>query len=227
MAFSLDDVKGALPEGKWTKEAVENKYSNLLQLLKTHCPSPRCRSITVFYHVTTDAAKQAIVQTGKLKAAVATPLKGKPKSPIDEMEIKGVYFTVNLDKNSDKLPPTSPYGTERVSIPINNFSEYELFFNSYHHNFVFGNVVVYIIVVLVKHSHRDYAKIAGVLKKLDETKNAILLPYNQPYYYYDYYKLEGGKSFNAYIEVFVVDDVPVGSDAVWDKVKDTGRQQTD
>ena len=224
MAISLAGLEEALPDGKWTKDAVEKKYTELVKKFKEYCPVPRCRNITVFYHVTTVAVKKEIVQGKRLKAAVAHPLPRKPISPIDEMKIKGVYFTLNLDKDSNKLPTTSPYGTERVSIPISNFSGYELFFNSYHHNFVFGNLVYYVILVMVKPSHSDYDKIAKVLKKFNPSNNDILL-LNSPYRYYDYYKLKDGKSFNAYFEVFVVGDVPVGSDAVWDTVKDTGRPQ--
>ena len=207
-----------------TNDVVERKYSNLLEKFHKYCLEPRCRNIEVFYHVTTVAAKQQIVQDKRLKEAVAHPLQGKPESPIDEMKIQGVYFTLNLDKKNDKLPTTSPYGTERVSIPISNFSGYELFFNSYHHNFVFGTLIYYVILVMVKPSHSDYDIIAKVLKKLNPSNNDILL-LNSPYRYYDYYKLKDGKSFNAYFEVFVVGGVPVGSDAVWDTVKDTGRPQ--
>ena len=222
MATSLADLKEALPEGKWTKDAVEKKYTDLVQKFQEYCPEPRCRNINVFYHVTTKAVKQEIVQTKRLRKSVAHPLPGKPKSPIDEMKIQGVYFTLNLDKDSNTLPKTSPYGTERVRIPIGNFSGYELFFNSYHHNFVFGNLVYYVLLVLVKSDHSDYDKIAKVLKKLDPSNNDILL-FKSPYRYYDRYKLKDGKSFNAYFEVFVVGDVPVGDNAKWDTVKDTGK----
>ena len=224
MKSMKSDLGEALPEGKWTKAAVEKKYTDLVEKFKEYCPEPRCRNISVFYHVTTEDVKKEIVQAKRLKKSVAHPLPGKPISPIDEMKIEGVYFTLNLDKDSDTLPKTSPYGTERVRIPIGNFSGYELFFNSYHHNFVWGNLVYYVILVLVKPSHSDYDKIAKVLKKLDSSKNNILL-LDSPYRYYDYYKLDKGNSFNAYVEVFVVDDVPVGDDAKWDTVKDTGRPQ--
>ena len=222
--FSVADLKEALPEGKWTKDAVEKKYTDLVQKFQEYCPVPRCRNINVFYHVTTENVKKEIVQAKRLRKSVAHPLPGKPESPIDEMEIEGVYFTLNLDKDSDTLPKKSPYGTERVSIPIGNFSGYELFFNSYYHTIPWGNLVYYVFLVLVKSDHSDYGKISKVLKKLDPSSNDIFL-FNSPYRYYDRYKLKDGKSFNAYFEVFVVGDVPVGDNAVWDKVEDTGRPQ--
>ena len=235
MSFDKDITKGLSSlkltdsdekKQKKLKKSIEKKHDALLNKLEEKCPVPRCRNITVFYHVTTVAGKKEIVQDKKLKAAVAHPLPGKPESPIDKMKIKGVYFTLNLDKDSNTLPTTSPYGTERVRIPISKFSRYELFFNSYHHTFKFkyGTLIYYVILVMVKPSHSDYDKIAKVLKKLDMTNNDILL-LNSPYRYYDYYKKEGRKSFNVYFEVFVVGDVPVGTDAVWDKVKYTGRPQ--
>ena len=217
MATSLDGLKEALPEVKWTKAEVEKKYTDLLQKFRECCPEPRCRDINFLYHVTTKDAKQEIVRDEKLRKSVAHPLPRKPESPIDEMKIQGVYFTLNLAKRMNILPKKSKHGTERVCIPISNFSGYDLFFNSYHYNRACDNFVYFVILVMVKPSHSDYDKISKVLKKLDPSSNDIFL-FKSPYCYYHYYKKEDKTSFNAIVEVFVVGDVPVGDDAVWDTV---------
>ena len=189
-----------------------------MKKFQEYCLEPRCRNNNVLYHVTTEDEKK-IVKAKKLRKSVAHPLPGKSESPIDEMKIQGVYFTLNLAKSSDKLPKTSPYGTERVSIPISNFSGYELFFNSYYHNALYRNLIYYVILVLVKPSHSDYDKISKVLKKLDPSSNDIF-PFNSPYRYYDRYKLKDGKSFNAYFEDFVVGNVPVGDNGIQLKIQE-------
>ena len=225
-SFNLSDLKEALPTTttKHTKSTVQNKWDCWNRdVIPNHSPNPKQRKITVLYHVTTTDAKTNIIEDKTLRACTAKPLGKLSPSPIDEMKIQGVYFTVNLDKKKDELPKESPYGTERVKIPLAHFREYDIFFNSFHHNMSHGNLIYYLILVLVKQSSASYKKINDILVKLNPGEVVNWNFESNTFEYTDYYKLDQGKSFNVYIEMFVVDDVPVPADATWDKVTPTRR----
>ena len=213
-------------EQKKFKKSIESTHDALLEKLKEKCPKPIQREIDKFYHVTKDAdSKKEIEKLKKLEANVAS----HSGSPIDKLEIEGVYFGLNL-KDED-LPTTSPFGTERVCIPISNFSEYELFFNHYKRgdqSHAGGNEKYYVSLVLVKPSHDKYDDIKKVFKKLDPKKNDFVYfdHDKESYKYTDYYKLndlrDGKKrrrSFNVCYEIVVIGGVPLDEDATWDTVK--------
>ena len=204
---------------------VNKRHATLLGILENRLSSHRV--IEVFYHVTDVTAKEKIQRQGKLVANVSHQPTSKTASPIDKLEIKGVHFRLNLHRNRDCLPIDSPFGTERVSIPISNLSEYELFFNHYNRcnpKTSGGHEVYYISLVLVKPSDDDYDDIKKVLKKLDPKENDFVYfdHKNRTYRYYDFYKLnelQPGKkrrrAFNVYYEIAVIGDVLF---PVWDSV---------
>ena len=206
---------------------VKEKHISLLQKLENH---PRCY-ISVFYHVTDATVKENIIKDGKLKASVSGQPTRRTASPIDKMKIGAVHFRLNLEKKNDKLPTTSPFGTERVCIPISNFSEYELFFNHYNRGNPTtngGNRIYYVSLVLVKCSHIKYYDIKKALKKLDPQNNDFVYFDHEKeiYYYRNYYTLydlqhgeRRRRSFYVYYEIAVIGDVPLDENAKWDKVK--------
>ena len=201
---------------------VETKHSTLLQKLGNHL---YLLDIEVFYHVTNDTAKENIQRDGRLKAEVSDQPTCRTASAIDKMEIGGVHFRLNLDKNTGNLPTTSPFGNKRICIPISYFSGYELFFNHYNRQWNTGGHEIYFVsLVLVKPSHDDYDDIKKVLKKLDPEDNAFVDfdHENETYRYYNYYKLnelQPGKKrrtcFNVHYEIVVLGDILL---PVWDDV---------
>ena len=210
------------------KKSIKSTHDALLKKLKEKCPKPSQREIDEFYHVTKDAdSKKEIKKLKKLKASVAS----YSRSPIDKLEIEGVYFGLNLQKKNNKLPSDSPFGTKRVSIPISNFSEYKLFFNHYkrgNQSRAGGNEKYYVSLVLVKPSHDKYDDIEKVFKILDPKKNDFVYfdHDKESYKYTDYYKLndlQPGKkrrrSFNVCYEIVVIGGVPLDEDATGDTVK--------
>ena len=204
---------------------VNKRHATLLGILE-NCPSSH-RVIREFYHVTNATAKEKIQKQGKLVATVSHQPTNRTASPIDKLEIKGVHFRLNLHKNDDCLPTDSPFGTERVRIPISYFSEYELFFNHCNRcnpRTSGGHEVYFVSLVLVKPSDDDYDDIKKVLKKLDPKENDFVYfdHKNGTYGYYDYYKLnelqpgdQRCRAFNVYYEIAVIDDVLF---PVWDSV---------
>ena len=204
---------------------VETKYATLESKLKNIFPEPI--PINVFYHVTNATAKENIKRDGILKASVSSQPNRRTASPIDKMKIAAVHFRLNL--KNEKLPTTSPFGTERVCIPISHFSEYELFFNHYNQGNPKtngGHEIYYVSLVLVKPSHERYNDIKKVLKR--EGNEFVYFKHDEETYYYnDYYNLselqpgeKRRKSFNVYYEIAVIDDILLPA---WDDVIHTRR----
>ena len=179
----------------------------------------RYMPITHFYHVTTTHNKEKIISEAVLRGNIANLIHQSKRSPINKM-LEGVFFGCNLWDNGD-LPMISPYGTERVEIPVHNFlrGTPHLFYSSSHET---RPGFTYVILVLVNESDPEYQFCKCRLKELDMEDNSILKIDRLGELHAYYHSTERNK-FSLIIEVFVVGDVPLPR---WNTVKDIGRART-
>ena len=120
------------------------------------------------------------------------------------------------------LPKKSPFGTERIKIPITEFacSTIHLFYNWHHRTL---SNVNYVILVLVKESDPKYQYCKEHMIEMDMKSNSILrLDFCQQKFEYCHLI-----EFSLWVEVFVVGDIPLaGIRHSWDNVIDAGRHQS-
>ena len=184
---------------------------------------PLYKPITYFYHVTKLLPKVNITLTDELCGSVVKMTRlPSSQSPIHG-KLSSVFFGCNLDKRDDcSLPDTSPFGTERVKIPITKFasSKFHLFYNSHHKT---QDTVYYVILVLIKESDPKYGYCKDRMIELDMESNRILqLDFQRNKFEYCH-----PIGFRLWLEVFVVGNIPLGDIShSWDNVTDTGRHQS-
>ena len=181
--------------------------------------------IQYFFHVT--AHRNSIEKDGYLKRSIANLRFGSEGSPIDG-RLEGVFFCCTLFK--EDLPTLSPYGTERICIPVEHFlsGNPRLFYNSYH--VVPGNPVNpvpvhYVVLVLVKESDFEFSFCKENLVELPIDNNSFLMidRSGQRYMYGCFSNQTCYHKFRLYVEVFVVGKVELPESVFWDKVTYSGK----
>ncbi|XP_077992496.1 uncharacterized protein LOC144446573 [Glandiceps talaboti] len=203
---------------------IDNVKTNLDNLMKKLTDNPRYkngipRPITFLYHVTNQDNKiLAINGGGILTANVCKAASHSPCGPIVRYPPRaGVFFCCTLGDEQGNLPFTSPYGTERINIPVHHFSIgqlYHLFFDSYRINI---NYIMYIYLVLVnRYDAANLQYCQNNLLPLDGTNNGIFKivqtatgPQVRVYH----------KGRCIWVEIFVMGNVNILlPGAVWDQV---------
>ena len=141
------------------------------------------------------------------------------QSPIHD-RLSGVFFSCNLSKKDSGLPRISPFGSERIKIPITRFahSKFHLFYNSHHKTYKHG--IYYVILVLVKESDPDYKFCKANMTELNMASNCLLrLDFRRRKFEYC-----EPTEFTLWVEIFVLGDVSLtGTNHKWDNVIDIGR----
>ena len=174
--------------------------------------------ITCFYHTTKPKYKKRIVQDKRLKRSMPDLIHQSRNSPIDQ-RLEGVFFGCNTLHG--KLPSKSPYGSQRILIPIQKFARksYRLFYNSNH---TVGRLN-YIILVLAQKDIDDCQFCYENLVELNMTSNPFL-------------RLNFGKnSFRCcqtqpiptWVELLVLEDISLEErdGHSWDTVTNTGKNK--
>ena len=194
---------------------VERRKQELWELIEQH--GYEYTPITHFYHVTRSHLKDSILEEQYLKRSEISLYRDSINSPAHE-NLKGVFFTCNL--RDGEYPEISPYGTKRVKIPIKDFfkkGEFKLFFNSFHFTSVSNCCAV---MVMVRKTALEYEFCHDFLVPLDLKSNKFLrLDFLRQRYsccqlQYSFIQL--------WLELIVVDDVPIKYEYEWDTVKKIG-----
>ena len=202
-------------------DEVTESYEALDRLMsstKEHKP------IGVFYHVTKREYKAKIESDGLLKGckaklprSITTGSSRDSHLFRDDSPLKGVFFCCSLFRGS--LPNRSPYGEDRISIPVRSFLHHDphLFYNSWHSI----TTVHYITLVLVDKCDypQQFEYCSKHLKELTMESNDILR-INRSKNECTCYHSNDFRKFKAYIEIVVVGDVRLPK---WDEVGFTGR----
>ena len=180
--------------------------------------------IQYFFHVTNMANRISIESNGGLKRSIANLRFGSEGSPIDG-RLEGVFFCCTLFRGG--LPDRSPYGTERICIPVEYFlnGNPHLFYNSYHE--VPGNPVNpvpvhYVVLVLVKDDDPEFSFCEKNLEELPMNNNSFLIIDSLGKRYGCFSNQTCYQQFKLYVEVFVIGDVRL---PLWNQVIKTGRHQ--
>ncbi|PRP79090.1 hypothetical protein PROFUN_13152 [Planoprotostelium fungivorum] len=159
------------------------------------------------YHCTPPSTANEIKLEGKLRAN-----RHKPTfltCPLDDMKIRGVYFSGLARSDGQPKFTSSPYGSERVKISSQVFVSYLIYFAS-HHQIKKND---YFILVLISPNDPGVRECDKNLSRLDPNDNVFLQLSRR------------GVQINekwCFIELFIVGDVPI-ADGIWDQVRDTGR----
>ena len=195
---------------------------DLDSLIQKLGPYPLYKPITYFYHVTKLLPKVSITLTNELRGSEAKMTRPPSNQSPIHRKLSGIFFGCNLDKRGYSLPDRSPFGTERIKIPITEFSSsrIHLFYNSHHKT---QNTVYYVILVLIKESDPKYQYCKDRMIELDMESNRILrLDFQRNKFEYCH-----PFGFSLWLEVFVVGNIQLGDIShSWDKVTDTGRHQS-
>ena len=203
-----------------TGHSSQHDLDSLTQKLGRY---PEYKPITYFYHVTKRSTKASITLTNELRGSMAKMTKAPSNQSPIHYKLSGVFFGCNLDRRSYySLPDRSPFGTERIKIPITEFasSKIHLFYNSHHKT---QDTVYYVILVLVKESDPKYQYCKDHMIELDMETNPILrLDFQRNKFEYCH-----PIGFSLWLEVFIVGNIPLGDIShSWDNVTDTGRHQS-
>ena len=205
-------------EAAHNKNGCEQSIAMLRSIIKNKGINVQFDPIQYFFHVTNMANRISIESNGGLKRSIANLRFGSEGSPIHG-RLEGVFFCCTLFNGG--LPTQSPYGTERICIPVEHFlsGNPRLFYNSYHVVHVPGNPVPvhYVVLVLVKENFNDpnFLFCLNNLEVLSLTDNPFFMinPLENKFLCFSnqlcYHK------FKLYVEVFVVGDVPL---PFWDRV---------
>lgn len=161
------------------------------------------------------------MKSKKLRGSIANLTRPpSSKSPIHN-KLSGVFFSCRLSKRDPSLPDSSPYGKERIKLPIAECvdSHTHLFYNSHHYS---KDRVCYANLVLVSKNDTEYAFCQANLIKLEMTANQLLkLDFQQ-----NEFKYCDPSEFSLWVDVFMVGDMSLtDTNHDWDTVIDTGRHK--
>ena len=176
-------------------------------------------SISYFYHITKPVNKERIVQDKILRKSRASLLHESVYSPANR-RLEGVFFGCNKVKRM--LPFKSPYGTQRLLIPIKKFGgkAYHLFFNSHHK----VGKINYIVLVLVNEDADDYQFCCEKLIELDIKENSFLcLDFDK-----NSFTCCQTQPIPTWVELLVLEEVVLEEQDghLWDTVTDRGRNKS-
>ena len=196
---------------KW----VESRKRQLDKKIEPECLEP----IKYFYRVIEDGKEEA-EKHQLMKRKVADLIRESNGSPIDG-KLHGVTFCSTLYRGG--LPTTSPYGTDRLIVPIGYFLEGKphLFFNSWHNT---GGNNNYVVLVLVwEDQTTEYEFCCQNLIELDMSDNPYLQLNAEECKYSCHCSQQS--DFRLWVEIFVVGDFEIPKEARWDTVINTGRHK--
>ena len=210
-------AEAAAAEAARNKSGCEQSIAMLQSIIINEGIIVQFDPIQYFFHVTNMANRISIEGNGGLKKRMANLRFGSAGTPIHG-NLEGVFFCCTLFNGG--LPDRSPYGTERICIPVEHFlgGNPRLFYNSYH--VVPGNPVPvrYVVLVLVQESDPNFLFCMNNLVELDMNNNSFLrMNYFERRYECFSNQLCYNK-FRLYVEVFVVGDVPLPQLPFWDRV---------
>ena len=209
------DIPYAYFEARKEKKEVAKRKEELWSLIEKH--GYEYTPITHFYHATRGHLKDTILEEHCLKRSTVSLYMDSVHSPAHQ-KLKGVFFTCNL--RDGVYPSISPYGTERVKIPIDDFfteGQFQLFFNSFNPTSRDNYCVV---MVLVRTNAPEYYFCCDHLVPLPLQSNEFLRldsfrsTYSCCQVKYSMIKL--------WLELIVVSDVPVKDDYEWDTFRKYG-----
>ena len=146
------NISYTFSEAWQARKEVQKRKQELWELIQKH--DYEYTPITHFYHVTRSYLKDTILQEHCLKRSKISLYRDSVNSPAHQ-KLKGVFFMCNL-RDGD-YPSMSPFGTERVKIPIGDFfmeGGFQLFFNSF--NFT-QRENCYAVLVMVRTNAPEYS----------------------------------------------------------------------
>ena len=209
------DISYTLSDARREKRKVEERKAKLWELIRED--GYEYGPITHFYHVTSSMTKDTILEGKHLKRKQVSLYQESVDSPAHK-KLKGVFFMCSL--RNGNYPTISPFGTQRVKIPIRDFfvkGGFELFFNSF--NFTRRNNC-YAVMVMVRRRAPEYNFCRDHLVPLDFKRNEFLrldLQHNT----YSCCQTKG--DMKLWLELIVVDDVPIEDEYEWDTVSKFGK----
>ena len=199
------------------KEKVKERKKELWDLIKKK--GFEYTPITHFYHVTRSHLKDTILQERRLKRSKINLYKESVDSPAHQT-LKGVFFTCNL--RDGRYPSISPFGTERVKIPIEDFFKkynyqwYQLYFNSF--NFT-STTNCCIELVMVSRKAPEYKFCRDHMVSLDFVSNDFL---RLDFFNSEFSCCQMTSIIQLWLELIVVGDVPITDEYEWDTVDKFG-----
>ena len=209
------DVSYTFSEAWKARQEVEKRKQELWKMIEQH--GYEYTPITHFYHVTRSHLKDTILENHCLKKSKISLYRDSVNSPAHQ-NLKGVFFMCNL--RNGEYPEISPFGTERVKIPIEDFfeeGEFQLFFNSF--NFT-SQSNCYTVMVMVRKTAPEYEFCNDHLVPLDfEANEFVQLDFLFSTYSCCQLKYS---SIQLWLELIVVDDVPIKDEYEWDTVQKYG-----
>lgn len=168
--------------------------------------------VEYLYHCTTQANKVKIQDEGFLTAKTATA----PGIILGTGPVKGVWFSSTLFRGG--LPTTSPYGTERIKIPIaelcKHLENWLLFYEcAYRYE---GRTIQYIRLVLADQSKdTNEDSIQWCRDNLEQLEIE-----NNPFFFFENRRtarcLANKPAPYTFIEVLIVGDIEVLDSYTWD-----------
>ncbi len=229
MADSLTDKIQGL-----SLEAPLEIYLKIVRHVENRQEQERSDEIDYLYHATTKKAKKNIVDTETLQCN-AEPEPGAnsfERIPLDNLEIKGVWFCATLFTYPDQsvtLPTISPYGEERISIPVAKIitEKHQMFFERAHY---WDQKNIYIRFILVTDEQVEELKWCKKNLHLVDIRNNPIFSFSMD---------EGAKCVknrfpkplvsvenpHFWVEIMVVGDVPILSSS-WDNVDPKDKAKT-
>ncbi|XP_077867119.1 uncharacterized protein LOC144356070 [Saccoglossus kowalevskii] len=167
----------------------------------------RMVDVEFLYHATSQTNKELICKDGFLKQHVVEDKFYGPSAPV--VGLKGVFFCATL--YNGVLPIRSPYGTERILIPLNAIfdDKCRFFFGSCKR---YNNNKIYIYIVVARHGDWRLMEIDG-LKEIDINYNPIFMKHG-----YNNFCLFHHANNNVWTEFLILGDV--NADGMpWDDVE--------
>ena len=191
----------------------KSSLTHLKELITIIGPSAKYRPISYLYHVT--KSKQSVIDTRTLMGSMACMTRPPSnQSPIHNT-LQGVFFSCNLVNDGLQLPNMSPFGSDRVIIPVTEFADptLHLFYNSHHYT---ESSICYVVLVLAKEGDPYYAYCRDRMIMLNiETNEILKLDFkNNSFQYCD------PSAVKIWVEIFVVGNVSLmNMNHSWDTVQ--------
>lgn len=184
----------------------------------------RRENITLLFHATSERKKTSIMKGKTLKGNSTAAPHGSPLA--ENSDINGVWFSGMLFQG--KLPTISPFGTERIKIPITALIEtekvdkWQLFFES---TYYYKDDVQYVRLVL---GNKDDSSTSESLQWCEKNLHEISLTDNPLLCWDDGYMeviTYEPDHVSVYVEVLVLGDLDLDKldEIKWDRVGWTAR----
>ena len=190
---------------------VKDRYDLLVQSIH----QGTMRDISHVYHVTDSKQKEKIICEGKIERKLL-PLGNLQ----DTQYFVGVFVECNLSTSDDILPEYSPFGSERLKLPIRAIKgeSQRLFFHSCSNN-KDGNRCVLLVLLRDKDDGNNPPEfVTHFLHEIDLKSNPLLqLDFNGNTFKYMHY--HDSHRHPIWLELAILGDVSVTSEQEWDHVR--------